>query len=84
MKLYLNIVSENINTVDAHFKLLAFYNILSTFKNFENIDRSDFAEIKNQFQNEKKFYKQSDVSELEQIASINISFLKQNSCDNIF
>ncbi len=65
MKLYLNIMSKNIDTADAHVKLLTFYNILSTFKNFENIDRFNFAEIKSWSQNERKSCKQSDISELE-------------------
>ncbi len=46
MKLYLNVVSMNITVADACVKLLVFYDILLTFKNFENVDKSDFEEVK--------------------------------------
>ena len=52
VKLYLDICETGIGALDARDRLLKFYDQIPVHPNFDNVDKSDFKEIKKRYRNQ--------------------------------
>jgi len=54
VKLYLNVAAIETNVIDAHIRLLNFYNVISLHQNHKDIEKINFKKMMLSYHNHKK------------------------------